>query len=84
MAAGSALAGLPATAGLSAGAGDPVAEPNVIVPSFDSVSVSWLLAISYVEARPSMWTYSLSSDSSPQNAIVDVPGVIVMFDPLVV
>ena len=26
----------------------------------------------------------MSSDSSPQNAIVDWPGVIVMFDPLVV
>ena len=50
VAAGSALAGLPATAGLSAGAGEPVAELNTSVPSLVSVSVSWLLAIAYDSA----------------------------------
>ena len=45
-----------------------------------SVIVSWSSRISYVAARLSMWTYSSPYDSSPQNAIVDGPGVIVRLE----
>ena len=45
-----------------------------------SVIVSCSRRISYVAARLSMWTYSSPYDSSPQNAIVVGPGVIVRFE----
>src|SRR5690349_10826922 len=85
VASAAALAGGSAEAGLSGPVEAPdAAGENVSVASFFVVSVSWLLAIAKLATLPRAWTYTLSRDWSPQYAIVIGPGVIVMFDPLVV